>query len=93
MIKAVDKAFDTELWITISNIAVPLKACTAMAAEIAGASMLTAVLDFLFDKKQSRKTSTVVLSKSESTLESERLTRGLKIRTEKITDHIFFERL
>ena len=47
VIKAVDKGS----WITISKVAVPLKACTAMAAEIAGAGMLTGVLDLLFDKK------------------------------------------
>ena len=39
------------MWITISKIAVPRKTCTAMAAEIAGARVLTGLLDLLFDKK------------------------------------------
>ena len=44
------KAVDRENWITISNIAVSLKVGTAMAAEIAGASMLTGAPDLLLDK-------------------------------------------
>ena len=47
MIKDVDRKY----WITISKIAMPLKACTVMAAEIIGVSVLTEVLDLLFDKK------------------------------------------
>ena len=43
------KAVDEDKWMTISDIAAPLKACTAMAAEIAGASVLTGVLDLLFE--------------------------------------------
>ena len=45
------KAVDRKNWITISNIAVPLRACTAMAAEITGVSVLTEVLDLLLDEK------------------------------------------
>ena len=37
---------------TISQIAVPLKACRTMAAEITAGSMLTGVLDLSFDKKK-----------------------------------------
>ena len=47
MIKDVDQV----KWITTSKIAVPLKTCTAMAAEIADASVLTSLLDLFFDKK------------------------------------------
>ena len=42
--KAVDKR------ITISRIAVPLKMCTAMAAEVAGARVLTGILDLVLGK-------------------------------------------
>ena len=41
-----------------------LRACTAMAAEIAGASMLPAAFDLLFDNNSISTTSTVVLTKS-----------------------------
>ena len=47
MIKGVDR----DKWITMSNISVPLKACTAIAVDIAGAGMLTGILDLFFDKK------------------------------------------
>ena len=47
MIKAVYR----EQWITLSKIAVPLRACTAMTAEIAAASVLTEVIDLRFDTK------------------------------------------
>ena len=40
------------------NIAVPLKASTAMATEIAGARVLTEVLDLRFAKKMSMQTKT-----------------------------------
>ena len=45
------KAVDRENWITISKIAVPLNVRTAMAAEIAGAGMLTGALDLFLEKK------------------------------------------
>ena len=41
------KGVDKDTWITISKIAVPLKTCTAMAAKIAGASVLTGILDLV----------------------------------------------
>ena len=44
------KAVNRENWITISNIAVSLKVGTAMAAEIAGTSMLTGAQDLLLDR-------------------------------------------
>ena len=42
------KAVDNKNWITISIIAVPLKACTAMAAKTTGVNVLTEELDLLF---------------------------------------------
>ena len=45
------KAVDWEKRITNSRTAVPLKACTAMAAGITEDTVLTEVLDLLFDKK------------------------------------------
>ena len=45
------KAVETTNWISISKIAAPLKVCTAMAAEIAGAGMLTGVV-FSLEKKE-----------------------------------------
>ena len=39
------KAGDREKWITISKVAVPLKACTAMATEITGCCVWTDFLD------------------------------------------------
>ena len=56
----VTEAVDRGNWITISKFAVPLKACTAMAAEIAGFNMLMAVLDVFSDQKSISETSTVV---------------------------------
>ena len=47
MIKAVDR----EKWITVSKIAVPLKVCTAVAADIAGTSVVPEALDPVFDNK------------------------------------------
>ena len=44
------RAFDNKNWITISKIVVPLKACTAMAAELTGVNVFAEVLDLLFDK-------------------------------------------
>ena len=49
---------------TISQIAVPLKACRAMAAEITAGSMLTGVLDLSFDKKNSTWGASIALTKS-----------------------------
>ena len=49
----VTKGIDRDMWITISKIAVHLEACTTMAAEIAGASVLTGLHDLLFDKNLS----------------------------------------
>ena len=45
------KRVDEDKWMTMGKIAVPLKTCTAMAAEIAEAIVLTGLLDLLFDKK------------------------------------------
>ena len=66
------KTVVTDDWITVSKCAMPSKVCTAMAAEIAGAGMLTGGSSrLLLDKKtQSGKTSTVVLTKSYCTLET-----------------------
>ena len=44
------QGLDRDRWITISKIAVPLKACTAMAADAAGASILTVILDLVLRK-------------------------------------------
>ena len=44
------KAVDKDKRITISRIAVPLKMCTAMAAEVAGARVLTGILDLVLGK-------------------------------------------
>ena len=41
------KVVDRERWVTISKIAILLKAGTAMAAEVAGACVLTGILDLL----------------------------------------------
>ena len=41
---------DREKWITLRKIAVPLTTCTAMAAEIVGASVLTGILELFFGK-------------------------------------------
>ena len=45
------KAVDTERWITISRMAIPLKACTAMVAELTRTSVWTEVLDLLSGHK------------------------------------------
>ena len=42
---------DKGKWITISNIAVPLKVGTPMAAEVVGVCLLTSILNLVFDKK------------------------------------------
>ena len=47
-ITAVDRE---EKCITSSKSALPLKACTFLAVEIAGTSVLTEVIDLLFDNK------------------------------------------
>ena len=39
------KGVDRDRWITISKIAVPVGLCTAMAAEVMGACVLTGILD------------------------------------------------
>ena len=39
-----------DMWITISKIAVPLKASTAMAAEVVGAGVLTGIVDLVLGK-------------------------------------------
>ena len=57
------KAVDRENWMAISKIAVPLNVCTAMAAEIAGASMLTGALDLLLEKSPIWNISTAALTK------------------------------
>ena len=44
------RAFDRKNWITISKIVVPLKVCTAIAAELTGVNVLAEVLDLLLDK-------------------------------------------
>ena len=44
------KAVDGEKWMTISNFAVLLKACSAMAADIAGDNVLIEVSDLPFEK-------------------------------------------
>ena len=48
MIKGVDR--DRDKWITVSTIAAPLKSCTAMAAEVVGASVLPGILDLVLGK-------------------------------------------
>ena len=48
VIKGVDR--DRDKWITVSTIAAPLKSCTAMAAEVVGASVLPGILDLVVGK-------------------------------------------
>ena len=43
------KGVDRDSWVTISKIAVLLKACTAMAAEVMGVCVLTEILDLVFN--------------------------------------------
>ena len=38
---------DRDKWVTISKIALPLKACITMTAEVVGASVLTVLLDLV----------------------------------------------
>ena len=52
------KAVDRECWITINKIAVPLKVSTALATEIAVASVLTEVLNLSVEKKSNMQTDT-----------------------------------
>ena len=47
------KGVDREKWVTITKIALPLKASAAMAAEILGVCVLTSVLDLIFCKSSS----------------------------------------
>ena len=44
------KGVHRERWVTISKIAIPLKVGAAMAAEIAGACVLTGIIDRIFCK-------------------------------------------
>ena len=44
------KGVDRDKWITISKIAVLLKVCTAMAADVVGARVLTGILDLVLGK-------------------------------------------
>ena len=44
------KGVDKDRWVTISRIAVPLKAGAAMAAEVTGVWVLTEILDLVFTK-------------------------------------------
>ena len=44
------KGVDRDNWVTISRIAVPLSAGTAMAAEGMGVCVLTEILDLVFNK-------------------------------------------
>ena len=44
-------AFDRENWITISKISVPLKASTAVDAEVVGADILTEVLSLILGQQ------------------------------------------
>ena len=44
------KGVDRDRWVTIIKIAVPLKAGTAMAAEVKGVCVLTEILDLVFNK-------------------------------------------
>ena len=44
------KGVDREKWMTISNIAIPLKVGAAMAAEIAGVCALTGIIDLILCK-------------------------------------------
>ena len=45
------KGVDKEKWVTISKVAVPLKICTAMAAEMMGVCLLMSVLNLILNKK------------------------------------------
>ena len=47
------KGVDWDKWITISKIAVPLKACTATAPEAVGVSVLTGILDLALGRNLS----------------------------------------
>ena len=46
------KGVDKEKWVTISNIALPLTDCTAMAAEMTGVCLLMYVLNLILNKNQ-----------------------------------------
>ena len=45
------KGVDKDKWITISRMSVPLRTCTAMAAEVAGASVLIGILDLVLENQ------------------------------------------
>ena len=57
------KGVDTDQWMTISEIAVPLTTCTTIAPVIVGASVLTGILDLMLGKSV-WKTLTSALTKS-----------------------------
>ena len=45
------KCVDQDKWITISKLVVPLKTCAAVAAEVAGASVLIGILDLVLGEE------------------------------------------
>ena len=55
---------DTNKWITISKIAVPLGIGTAMTAEMVGLCVLTCILDFVLNKSLSMKNISPVMQLS-----------------------------
>ena len=57
-------AVDGDKWITISKIAVLLKACTVMAAEVVGASVWTEIWDLVLENPQCGQLKTSVLMTS-----------------------------
>ena len=52
-----------EKWVTISRIAVPLKAGAAMAAEEMGVCVLTSIIDLIFCKSLSLKNINLCISR------------------------------
>ena len=44
------KGADRDAWVTISKIAVPLRTCSAMTAEVVGACILTETPDMILNK-------------------------------------------
>ena len=45
------KGVDKDKWITLSGMSVPFRTCTAMAAEVAGASVLIGILDLVLENQ------------------------------------------
>ena len=84
MIKAVDR----EQWITLSKIAVPLRACTAMAAEIAAASVLTEVIDLRLTKKWETFTNAPIRSQEITEPVPTENCRAVEDRTEDVNTHV-----